>query len=68
MNQVVDLNECRKRILAGETIPPETLYAHIKALREQRFEKVVKKEEARVKKGNLSETEHANSLSIFDNL
>ena len=65
---VMDINECRKRILAGETIPPEILRAHIEALSAKRLEQVVKKEEKRVKKGNLSPEEQNKSLSIFDDL
>lgn len=67
-NAVIDLNAMRQRILAGEEIPPEELYQAIQALRTSREEGAEKSTKKRTAKGNLSQAELEQSLSIFDNL
>lgn len=67
-NPILDLNDIRKRILAGEKFPPEVLRAKIDEIRHERFEKSVAKKEKRVAKGDLSPKEQDKSLDIFDNL
>lgn len=67
-NPTLDINEIRKRILAGEKIAPEVIRAKIEELRAERFEKVVAKAEKRIKKGDLSSAEQDKSLEIFDEL
>lgn len=67
-NPILDINDMRKRILAGEKFPAEVLRAKIAEIRQERFEKVVAKTEKRLKKGDLSEKEQQASLDIFDKL
>lgn len=65
---ISEINDIRKRILAGEKIAPEIIRQQIERLRAERFEKVVAKAEKRIKKGDLSKAEQDASLSIFDEL
>lgn len=67
-NPILDTNDIRKRILAGEKFPPEVLRAKIEEIRTERFEKSVAKKEKRVKSGDLSPKEQNASLDVFDNL
>jgi len=67
-NISLDINEIRRKILAGEKIAPEVLREKINEIRQERFEKSVAKKEKRVKSGDLSPKEQSASLDIFDNL
>lgn len=67
-NSVIDLNQMRERILAGEIIDPQELYEHIQALRTSREESAEKTTKKRTTKGNLSKAEFEQSLGIFDTL
>ena len=67
-NPLLDLNDMRQRILAGEKFPPEILRAKIAEIRHERFEKVAAKSSARKAKGDLSPKEQDASLDIFDKL